>query len=88
MVEREDGPVERWIAQVVVDGRKRRVSARTEAAATKELRRLLRSIDDGKSILDGSLTLGRCSRNGIPRCSSAATSPARHSCDTAGRTHS
>lgn len=58
MVKRKDGPVERWIAQVVVDGRKRRVTALTEAAATKELRRLLRSIDDGKPIADGNLTLG------------------------------
>ena len=41
MVERKAGPVERWIAQVVVDGRKRRVTALTEAAAKKELRRLL-----------------------------------------------
>ncbi len=58
MVERKDGPVERWIAQVVVDGRKRRVTALTEAAAKKELRHLLRSIDDGKPIADGNLTLG------------------------------
>lgn len=58
MVDRKDGPVERWIAQVVVDGRKRRVTAITEAAAKKELRRLLRSIDDGRPIADGNLTLG------------------------------
>ena len=57
MVDRKDGPVERWIAQVFVDGRKRRVTVMTEAAAKKELRRLLRSIDDGRPIADGNLTL-------------------------------
>ncbi|MGB9346774.1 MAG: hypothetical protein WCA90_12135 [Ilumatobacteraceae bacterium] len=52
------GPVERWIAQVVADARPRRVTAMTEAAAKKELRLLLRSIDDGKPVTDGNLTLG------------------------------
>jgi hypothetical protein len=58
MVERKAGPVELWIAQVVVDDRKPRATALTEAAAKKELRHLLRSIDDGKPIADGNLTLG------------------------------
>lgn len=56
--ERKDGPVERWIAQVMIDGKKRRVVCETEAAAKRELRKLLKSVDDGRPIADGNLTLG------------------------------
>ena len=57
MVQRKSGPVERWAAQVLIDGQKRRVFAATEAGAKKDLRRLLRSVDDGKPIAAGNLTL-------------------------------
>ena len=58
MRHRKDGPVERWIAQVMIDGKKRRVVCDTEAAAKRELRKLLKSVDEGRPIADGNLTLG------------------------------
>lgn len=57
MERRKSGPVERWVAQVTVDGQKRRVMTDTEAQAKRELRKLMRSVDDGKPVSDGNLTL-------------------------------
>lgn len=56
--QRKDGPVERWFAQVMIDGKKRRVVCDNEAAAKRELRKLLKSVDEGRPIADGNLTLG------------------------------
>jgi integrase len=58
MESRKNGPVERWVAQIYVDGQKRRVLTATEAQARRELRKLMRSVDDGKPVSDGNLTLG------------------------------
>lgn len=62
MEKRASGPIERWIAQVMIDGQKRRVMCETEAQAKRELRNLMRSVDDGKPIADGNLTLDALTR--------------------------
>lgn len=54
---RKNGPVERWIAQVIVDGRKRRVVAPTEAAAKRKLRELVRAAEDGTPVANGNRTV-------------------------------
>ena len=41
MERRASGPVERWFAQVTIDGQKRRVMCETEAEAKRELRKLM-----------------------------------------------
>ena len=50
-------PVERWVAQVVIDGRQRRTFSPTEAEAKRSLRQLLKSLDDGRPVADGNLQL-------------------------------
>jgi len=62
MEKRASGPVERWVAQVTIDGQKRRVISETEALAKRELRKLMRSVDDGKPIGDGNLTVDGLTR--------------------------
>ena len=57
MERRKSGPVERWVAQVAIDGQKRRVMVGTEAQAKRELPKLMRSVDEGKPVSDGNLTL-------------------------------
>lgn len=51
-------PTERWVAQVMIDGRKRRTISHTEAEAKRSLRQLLKSIDEGRPVADGNLRLG------------------------------
>ena len=62
MEKRATGPVERWFAQVIIDGQKRRVMCENEAHAKRELRKLMRSVDDGKPIADGNLTVDALTR--------------------------
>ena len=50
-------PAERWVAQVMIDGRKRRTLSPTEAEAKRSLRKLLKSVDDGRPVADGNLKL-------------------------------
>ena len=50
-------PLERWVAQVVIDGRQRRTFSPTEAEAKRSLRQLLKSLDDGRPVADGNLQL-------------------------------
>lgn len=51
-------PTERWVAQVMIDGRKRRTISPTEAEAKRSLRQLLKSVDEGRPVADGNLQLG------------------------------
>lgn len=51
-------PAERWVAQVMIDGRQRRTFSPTEAEAKRSLRKLLKSVDDGRPVPDGNLQLG------------------------------
>ncbi|MFN3258843.1 MAG: tyrosine recombinase XerC [Ilumatobacter sp.] len=51
-------PTERWVAQVMIDGRKRRTISPTEAEAKRSLRQLLKSVDEGRPVVDGNLQLG------------------------------
>ena len=50
-------PTGRWIAQVMVDGKKRRAIADSEAKAKQKLRQMQAQIDSGKLIGDGNLTV-------------------------------
>lgn len=50
-------PAERWVAQVMIDGRQRRTFSPTEAEAKRSLRQLLKSVDDGRPVADGNLQL-------------------------------
>lgn len=56
-VQRASGTTLRWVAQVVVDGQKRRQIAPTEAEAKRQLRKMLAAIDDALPIAPGDLTL-------------------------------
>ena len=47
----------RWIAQVMVDGKKRRAIADTEAKAKQRLRQMQSQIEHGTRITDGNLTV-------------------------------
>ena len=51
------GPTGRWIAQVLVDGKKRRAIVDSEAKAKKKLREMLGQMDTGKLVVDGNLTV-------------------------------
>ena len=50
-------PTGRWIAQVMVDGKKRRAIADTEAKAKQRLRQMQSQIEHGTRITDGNLTV-------------------------------
>src|SRR4051812_36049946 len=54
----DDTTVERWIAQVSVSGRYRRASSATEAGAKRALKAMVRDLDDGVAIADGTTTVG------------------------------
>lgn len=56
--QRSETPTGRWVAQVRVDGRYRRTFHLTEAQARRALRTLLRSVDDGRAVTHGRITLG------------------------------
>ena len=80
MVERKDGPVERWIAEVVVDGRKRRVTALTEAPPHLEPAAPTRhaGADQPKNCRYAS---GRTPGSELTRSSVRSPWPARHCAD-------
>ena len=54
---RPSGPTGRWIAQVLIDGKKRRAIADSEAKAKKRLREMLGQLDSGRLVVDGNLTV-------------------------------
>lgn len=54
---RRNDPTGRWIAQVMVDGKKRRAIADSEAKAKQKLRQMQAQIESGKLIGDGNLTV-------------------------------
>jgi integrase len=58
VVRRPGGDTERWVAQVVVAGRKRRQVAKTEAMAKRKLRAMLHAVDSGLPLTPGNLTVG------------------------------
>ena len=54
---RSGKPTGRWIAQVWINGQKRRAIATTEAKAKQKLRTMLNDLDSGRIVSDGNLTL-------------------------------
>ena len=48
---------DRWIGRVVVDGTRRSVSARSKSDARKQLDALRRTVDDGKPVTPGAMTV-------------------------------
>lgn len=56
---RSGTPTGRWIAQVWIDGKKRRAVAASEAKAKQRLRGMMHEIDSGKVISDGNLTVAQ-----------------------------
>lgn len=51
------GPTGRWVAQVMIDGRKRRAFVDSEAKAKRKLREMLGHLDAGKLVADGNMTV-------------------------------
>ena len=54
---RSGKPTGRWIAQVWINGQKRRAIATTEAKAKQKLRTMMNDLDSGRIVSDGNLTL-------------------------------
>ena len=52
-----NGPTGRWIAQILIDGRKRRAIVDSEAKAKRKLREMLSQMDAGRLVVDGNLTV-------------------------------
>jgi len=54
---RSGKPTGRWVAQVWIDGKKRRAVATTEAKAKQKLRKMMNDLDSGRIVGDGNLTV-------------------------------
>ena len=56
---RSGTPTGRWVAQVWINGKKRRSVASSEAKAKQKLRRMINDLDSGRIVSDGNLTVGQ-----------------------------
>lgn len=56
---RSGRPTGRWVAQVWVNGKKRRAVASSEPKAKQKLRRMINDLDSGRIVGDGNLTVGQ-----------------------------
>jgi integrase len=54
---RSGNPTGRWVAQVRIDGKKRRAIATNEAKAKQKLRKMVADVDSGTLVPDGNLTV-------------------------------
>jgi len=54
---RSGKPTGRWIAQVWINGKKRRAVASTQAKAKQRLRKMMNDLDSGRLLSDGNLTV-------------------------------